>query len=156
MDDEMNNLAFVGAHVQLTELARHVIETEGWDADALRVLEPRWQFFVRFVLGLGAVPDQVTGITAGTLEAFARHCDLYGAVAYEDAPVILGAVRLILLRAGYSLQALAALSAPRQRKRAGKSGKPSVYHSARPRDASNPTPTQSVTDERVPKDAETS
>ncbi|BDC39156.1 hypothetical protein [Paraburkholderia terrae] len=127
----MNTLPIATAHVQLPDLARHVIETEGWDVKALQVLDPLWQIFVHFVLAPGAVADPAASITAGTLEAFARHCDLEGGVPFEDAPVILGAVRLILSRSGFDAQTLAALSAPRRRKRGGQ-GKANVYKIARP------------------------
>lgn len=119
--------------VRLLETARQVIGCEGWDADAARVLDPPWQVFARFVLALGATPESVTDIPVETLEAFSQHCDRDGAVAFEEAPLVLGAVRLILLRCGYDLQALAALSAPRRRKRVKNKGKTYQYEVTRPR-----------------------
>ncbi|SOE64638.1 hypothetical protein SAMN05446935_2501 [Burkholderia sp. YR290] len=117
--------------VPLQDLARHVIETQGWDTKALQVLDLRWQIFVRFVLAAGAVPELPLGINERTLADFAEHCDVDGAVAFEEAPVVLGAVRLVLFRAGFDAQAVAALRAPRRRQRGGYK-KGILYKSARP------------------------
>ncbi|MEM5440068.1 hypothetical protein [Paraburkholderia diazotrophica] len=128
--------------VGLLETARQVIGREGWHADAARVLDPPWQIFARFVLGLGAAPASVTDVPVETLEAFSRHCDLEGAVAFEEAPLILGAVRLILLHCGYDREALAALSAPRRRKRVQNKDKAYRHEVTRPREVPGKTGTQ--------------
>ncbi|MEM5389112.1 hypothetical protein VSR68_37000 [Paraburkholderia phymatum] len=138
----MNDIQTTGDDVSLMETTRHVIGREGWDADAARVLDPPWQIFARFVLGLGAPPASVTDIPEETLEAFSRHCDLEGAVAFEEAPLVLGAVRLILLHCGYDREALAALSAPRRRKRVQNKDNAYRHEVARPREVPGKTGTQ--------------
>ncbi|OUL80154.1 hypothetical protein CA601_32965 [Paraburkholderia hospita] len=115
----------------MQDLARHVIKTLGWDTTALDVLDLRWQIFVRFVLAAGPMPKLPAGINERTLAAFAAHCDINGAVGFEEAPVVLGAVRLVLFRAGFDAQAIAALRAPRRRQREGyKNGV--LYKAVRP------------------------
>ncbi|OYD76149.1 UNVERIFIED_ORG: hypothetical protein BDU10_1220 [Burkholderia sp. CF145] len=106
--------------VWLHERARDVIKAEGWDEGAESALIPHWQRFADFALGRGETPGTVTDIGADTLAAFSRHCDVDGAVPFEEASLVLGAVRLVLLRSGYDQEALAALSAPRRAKRAQK------------------------------------
>ncbi|SKC81681.1 hypothetical protein SAMN05445504_3159 [Burkholderia sp. CF099] len=128
----MNHTPASIARVQLQDLARHVIETHGWDAQALQVLDPLWQIFVRFVLAPGAAPDLPSGISERTLAAFSQHCDLEGAVPFEEAPRVLGAVRLVLFRAGFDAQTIAALRAPRRRQRGGYK-KGALYQTARPK-----------------------
>jgi hypothetical protein len=91
---------------------------------------PTLQIFRHFVLAPGAVANPVASITAGTPEALSLHCDLEGGVPFENAPVTLGAVRLILLRSGFDAQTIAAPTHPGGANAAGK-GRP-VYKTARP------------------------
>ncbi|WP_156132290.1 hypothetical protein [Paraburkholderia terrae] len=122
----MNETHKTRVGVWLHERARDVIKAEGWDAHAESVLIPHWQRFADFVIGRGETPGSVTDIGEDTLVEFSRHCDVDGAVRFEEASLALGVVRLILLRSGYDREALAALSAPRRAKRAKKKRKAPV------------------------------
>jgi hypothetical protein len=101
--------------VPLKDLARYVTETQGWAPKALQVLDPLWQIFVQFVLAQGTAPHLPSGISERTLAAFAAHCDQGGAVPFEEAPLVLGAARLVLFRAGLDLHIVDVLRAPRRR-----------------------------------------
>ncbi|CAD6542386.1 hypothetical protein ACFQ3P_20810 [Paraburkholderia sabiae] len=118
----------------LQDRAREVAEAEGWDETAQRILIPKWQFFTSYVLTYGEIPGSLSDIRAETLTAFSRHCDLDGGVPFAEAPLMLAAVRLVLLRSGYDTEVLAALSAPRRRKRVRNKGKTYRHEITRPDD----------------------
>ena len=100
--------------------AKATAYAEAWDQNAARVLVPPWHRFAVFVLARGERPASVNEITGETLAAFSKHCDIDGAVPFSEAPLVLGAVRLVLLQSGFDPAALVALSAPRRVKRAKK------------------------------------
>jgi hypothetical protein len=107
----------------LLDAAAELIENHGGGPAAARVLLPHWRAFVVFLLQSGVTPTSIAQVPPETLRAFSVHCDLGGGTSFHDAPLVLGAVRLILLWSGVSAQALTNLSAPRVRRRVADDGK---------------------------------
>lgn len=104
---------------QITEMlydaASTLIEEHGGGSQAERLLLPHWRMFLDFLGQSGMVTDSIADIQDDTLREFSRFCDLSGSVAFHDAPLVLGAVRLILRWSGRDRGSLIDLSAPRGR-----------------------------------------
>jgi len=107
----------------LLDAAAELLENHGGGPAAARLLLPHWQMFVTFLLQSGLTPTSIAQVPPETLRAFSVHCDRGGGTSFHDAPLVLGAVRLILLWSGVSARALTNLSAPRVRRRVADDGK---------------------------------